>query len=168
MKKIGGVNWILKVRDLVHAPRVRDWCKLPYPNHPHGCPNYGTNEHRLVDGCPPYSCYVTKKFNLNRPLYMVFSEFDLQAYVHRKKLQHPDRTDRQIRCVLYWQGTSKKQLRERVSYAISVLKTDAFSFAPESLGVNVYTTCLRSGLKLELIRKLKTCRHIALLGWEGI
>lgn len=166
MKEVERVNWILKVRKLVHAPRVRDWCKLPYPNHPHGCPNYGQNKHRLIDGCPPYSCYVTEKFDVDRPLYIVFSEFDLQAYVYRKKLQHPNRTDKQVRCVLYWQGISKAQLRRRFDYAVSILKTDAFAFAPESLGVNVYVTCLKSGLKLEPIKKLKLCRHIALLGWR--
>ncbi|KKK81159.1 hypothetical protein LCGC14_2816310, partial [marine sediment metagenome] len=33
---------ILEVtNDLIIDHRAREWCKLPYPNHPRGCPNYG-------------------------------------------------------------------------------------------------------------------------------
>ena len=37
-----------EVVEVVVDYRARDWCRLPYPDHPRGCPNFG----RRAD-CPP-------------------------------------------------------------------------------------------------------------------
>ncbi len=65
---------------------------------------------------------------------------------------------------MYWQGTSRKQLRERVAIAKNEKETNITLYCPEAHGVNVYASAKKSGLKLERIKDLKICRHVALLG----
>jgi len=151
--------FILPVSRLVISDQVGEWCKLPYPGHLKGCPNYG-----VAERCPPLAPHVTDYFDTSRPLYLVHSEFDLTGHQQRMKEAHPVWTDRQCRCVLYWQPKSRKQLKERAAEAMRLLGLDAMAWVPEAMGVNVYATARTSGLILERIRDLKTCRHVALVG----
>lgn len=151
--------WVLPVRRLVHSRRVKAWCGLPYPGHPKGCPNIGRDEK-----CPPQSPYITEVIDTTREMFLVHSEFDLQAHVNKMKAKHPDWSDRRCRCVLYWQPRSKKQLKERTARAMRLLGLPVVAMLPESLGVNVYATARASGLKLEKIKQLKTNRHVAIIG----
>lgn len=153
--------WIHRVEpgNLILSNDVGDWCRLPYPNHPKGCPKYGQSE-----GCPPRAPKVENVFDLSKPLFLINSEFDLAAHVERMRLAHPEWSDRQLRNVLYWQGTSRKQLKKRVKQAAELVGADTFAMVPEAMGVNVYATAMLSGLKLERIKGLKTCRHVALIG----
>lgn len=151
----------IEILSLVSSDKTGQWCQIPYPNHPKGCPNYGKRDH-----CPPLAIKLTNILDLSRPLYLVHSEFDLLRHVEKMKARHPHWTDRQLKNVLYWQGTSRKQLKERVKIAQYVTSCNIVSYCPEGQGINVYATCAKSGLKLEKIRYLKTCRHIALLGFR--
>lgn len=160
MRRYYSYPWIFSVRRLVHKPEVCDWCRLPYPGHPKGCPNYGKQIK-----CPPQAPYVTEVFDTSRPLYLVHSEFDLTGHINRMQELHPSWSAKQLRCVLYWQNSSRKQLRERVSLAMNILGTTVYHTMAEALGVNLYATCQLSGLKLEKIKDLKTNRHVALLGY---
>jgi len=151
--------YIIPVARLVLSSQVGAWCKIPYPGHPKGCPNYGTE-----DRCPPHAPHVSEYFDTSRQLYIVHSEFDLSGHQERMQEAHPQWSDRQCRCVLYWQPRSRKQLKERAAQAMKSLGLDAMAWVPEAMGVNVYATCKLSGLHLEQIRNLKTCRHVALIG----
>ena len=151
---------IYPIKDLVHHPKVRDWCGLPYPNHPKGCPNFNIDKEK----CPPNAPYVTDVFDLEKPLYFVHSEFDLAGHAEKMKIRHPNWTERQCRNVLYWQNTSRKQAKERAILAMEFTRSKKFTLMPEALGVNVYVTGRWCGLKLEMIDGLKICRHVALLG----
>lgn len=155
--------WILEVKKLVVNLAARRWCGLSYPGHPKGCPNY--NDSTKLH-CPPFCDVINMIFDLSKPVYIVFSEFDLEKHVKHMKEKHPNWSDRQLRNVLYWQNRSRKQLRVRVIVAMNLLKTTASTFVPEANGVNVYATCFLSGLKLEKIKNLKMCHHIALLGFK--
>lgn len=152
---------IVSVKKLIHYLKVKDWCALPYPGHPKGCPNYGKKEK-----CPPQSPYVTDIFDLTKKLYFVYSEFDLAAHMEEMKQRHPHWTERQLRNVLYWQNTSKKEARGLAQKAMRSLKADVYTLMGESLGVHLYATCRLSGLKLEKIKGLKVCHHVALIGWK--
>lgn len=57
-------------------------------------------------------------------------------------------------------------MRDRASIARYELGTNIMLTCPEGHGVNVYVTARVNGLKLERIRGLKTCRHVALLGFR--
>lgn len=153
--------WIHRVEteDLIRSDNVGNWCRLPYPNHPKGCPKYGKS-----DDCPPRAPDVWEVFDGGRPLFFVHSEFDLAAHVAKRRAKFPEASELQLRNVYYWQQTSRKQLRGRVKQAAELLGPDTFAMVPEAMGVNVYATAMLSGLKLERIKGLKTCRHVALIG----
>ena len=156
-------NWIVPIKKLITSKRTGDWCKLPYPNHPKGCPNYGMSKR-----CPPQAPMVDEYFDLSKPLYFIHSEFDFTAHVKKMRMKHPEWSDRQCQCVLYWQGTSRKQMKERVAKAVWELGTTASTSCPEAMGVNVYATAKLNGLNLDRIRHLKTCRHITLIGSKSL
>lgn len=153
------MSFVFPVARLVLSNRVGEWCRMPYPGHPKGCPNYGK-----ADRCPPQAPHVSDYFDIAKPLYLVHSEFDLAGHQGMMQTAHPAWTDRQCRCVLYWQPKSRKQLKERAGDAMRLLGLDGMAWVPEAMGVNVYATARLSGLILERIRDLKTCRHVALIG----
>ena len=138
---------------------MREWCRLTYPGHPVGCPNYG----RYVK-CPPNSPFVEEILDVNKEMFLVHSEFNLQAHVDNMKAKHPNWTDKQLRNVLYWQRTSKNQMYERSLEFAKENNFDMLIFMGESVGINMYKTCRLSGLKLEPIKNLKICRHVAVIG----
>ncbi len=155
------MEFLYRVKRLVISDQAGKWCRIPYPNHKHGCPKYGDDG----GACPPSAVPVGEVLNLDAPMYLVHSEFNLQAQVERMKSKHPKWSDLQARCVLYWQDTSRKQMRFRSQLARQRTGTNVALFCPEGRGVNVYATARISGLHLERIRDLKTCRHVALLGF---
>jgi hypothetical protein len=155
-------SYVYPVKRLVMA-NTAPWCKIKYPGHRHGCPNYDSPKH---PECPPRAPKVEKFFNLDRPLYLVHSEFNLEAWAARMQGKHIFMSDRQARCCLYWQRQSRTELKDRIWMA-SVWKKAAslprISTCPEGMGVNVYVTARLAGLKLEKIDGLNTCRHVALI-----
>lgn len=152
-------GWIYPVERLVLSDSVGEWCKLPYPGHPKGCPKYGE-----ADRCPPHAPRAGDYFDLQKPLWLVHSEFDLAGHAARMGALHPKWSDRQRRCVLYWQPKSRKQLMARLLEAREILGFTATATTPEAMGVNIYATARLSGLELERIRHLSTCKHVALVG----
>jgi len=107
---------------------------------------------------------IDEVIDVNRPVYLVYSEYDLESHVGKMRQRHPNWSDRQCRCVLYWQGASKKLLKQEVKKAAFETKSIKIITKPEAMGVNVYATCRLSGLRLERIEGLKICRHVALIG----
>jgi hypothetical protein len=97
-------------------------------------------------------------------MYLVYSEFDLGAHIEKMKAAHPEWSDKQCRCVLYWQGASKKLLKGEIKKAVKETGLKIVVDKPEGVGVNVYATCFKSGLRLERIKGLKICRHVAIIG----
>lgn len=152
---------IIQAVRIITSHKTGDWCQYRYPNHPKGCPNYGR------DGCPPDAPFITEVMDLRRPVYIAFSEFNLDAHAIRMQFKHPAWTERQCKNVLYWQGISRKQMRQRAKIAQFYGGGDVVLTCPEAHGVNVYATCFYSGLKLQKIKKLTTCRHVALIGFRS-
>lgn len=154
-------EWIIEIKKLVISNQVGDWCKLPYPGHKKGCPNYGK-----TDRCPPNAPHVSVYFDLSKPLYFIHSEFDLKTHEKKMKVGHPGWSNRQCRCLLYWQGSSRKQMNQRVYSAIDILGTNRHTTCPEAMGVNVFVTAKNSGLTLDKTRHINTARHITLMGYK--
>jgi len=151
---------IIEVDRVYHNRKTGQWCKIPYPNHPKGCPKYGE------DDCPPNTPFITEVLDLRRPTYIAFSEFNLHAHVETMRSKYPLWSERQLRNVLYWQNTSRKQMRQRARIARFIRGADIIIECPEGMGVNVYVTCYKSGMPLQRIRNLTLCRHIALIGFR--
>lgn len=106
-------------------------------------------------------------FDLSMPLYFAHSEFDLEADIKRRKKMTPGQTERQYRCVLYWQGSSRRQMRGRAKAAMWTFGLNEITECPEGMGVNVYATARKHGLTLDRIRGLKVCRHVSLMGTKA-
>lgn len=151
---------IIEAIRIIHSRKTGEWCQIPYHGHPKGCPKYGQR------GCPPGAPFITELMDLKRPVYIAFSEFNLAAHISKKRAKFPRWTERQLRNVLYWQGTSRKQMKQRAKIAQLYSGGGVVLTCPEAHGVNVYATCLYSGLKLQKIRYLSVCHHIALVGFS--
>jgi len=134
--------------------RSRDWCKLPYPSHPKGCPNYGKKE-----TCPPKA----PLFNniVKPPFVLVGVKFDLLVWTKQMKKKHSDWSDRQLRCCLYWQGKVRKRLREECEKVVT--ESDVILYTPEANGVNVFETCKYVNIQLKRNPKVFVWK-IAIIG----
>lgn len=152
-------EYIIPVKRIVLSSKTGDWCRLPYPGHPKGCPNYGKSSK-----CPPKAPTLLDYFDFNRPVYLVVAEFDLQTQIKKMAALHPDWSNRQCRCVLYWQGTVRKILKERTAEAMKLLNATAATACPEGMGLNVFATARLAGLKMDKTRRVITDHHIALIG----
>jgi len=160
---------VIKLEKLIITHRTWRWCQLSYPGHPKGCQNYGKKQ-----GCPPDVSMIDEVLDMEKPYYFIYSEFDLAAHEKRMKEKHPKWSDKQARCVLYWQGAARKKLRRAIRdfylNCKDIINSSGVRYphmiweCPEAYGVNVYATAAAHGLKLERIKGLKICRHVALVG----
>lgn len=156
-------TWVLPIHSLRQGD-THDWCDVPYPGHPKGCPNSSPSGWTHCGN--PDGLSIDKVMDLSRPMYIVYNEFDLAGHAAKMKEAHPLWTERQCRCVLYWQGKSRAQLKARIKEARSLIQpTPNVVVSGENFGVNLYATCLQHGLKLDPIRTLGVCRHMVILGY---
>lgn len=137
--------------------QVRSLCVRPYPLHPKGCPNVGK-----CDRCPPEAPLFGEVFDLTRQVYAIVNEFDLARHVKRMAVKNPAWSERQLACVLYWQGTARKQLNAKIQAALDHFPGYVATWCPEGMGVNVTETLAAVGIDLEWPPK-QIARQVALL-----
>ena len=111
-----------------------DLCRLKYPNHSNGCPNYGKKV-----GCPPTASHLYTLIDSSL-VFVIWNVFPFGQHVQRMRSKHPDWSERQVRCCLYWQGKARKQLRMEVDNFLSVHRNMYIVQCPEACGVNVTAT----------------------------
>lgn len=130
----------IPLTEVVYDKRARDgtWCCLPYPNHPKGCPNFP----KCMKDRPDFKTLPNKKW------IAVLEKFDLKAHAERMKEKHPKWSERQARCVLYWQNSLRKRLREKAMKLYYPLRGDIFLDIPEANGINVFATMAKHGIYL--------------------
>lgn len=155
------MRYIFKV-DPVIDRRITNLCKRPYYNHPKGCPNYNKK-----DGCPPNSQLYNEVYDLSKPVYAIINRFDLASHVGRMRTLHPEWSDRQLYCVLYWQGTARKQLQVHIDKFLANVHSGfgkiGIETCPEAMGVNVIKTMRQVGVQLKF-PVTDMCIHVALAG----
>ena len=125
--------------------KARDWCRLPYPGHPNGCPNVGNRF-----DCPPHAPLVGDHFDLQQQMWMVIEPFNLADHQRRMLARHPNWTDRQTRNVLYWQGGVKARLKEAARRCAWEYPGSIVTLCPEAMGVNVIATLQRQGVGIKV------------------
>ena len=135
---------------------------MPYPDHPKGCPNYGKRKE-----CPPTAPLVQDYIDLEQPHWFIIQKYDLNAHVQRMKVKHPHWSDRQARCVLYWQGAVKGMLSKACKQFIKEHPGLISTLIPEAMGVNVIATAIRMGIPIKA-RPDGTIYKIALVGHPPI
>jgi len=155
---------IVKIDEVDINLRAREWCKLPYPNHPNGCPNYSVRE-----DCPPKAPIWNEYIEC--PCILVGLKFNLKEWIENMKAKHPNWSERQCKCCLYWQGKVRKELRNICNKIKGKDESLFISYTPEAMGVQVINTAVKAGLdvkvkpkdyvwKIAIIGKLKNCNKV--------
>lgn len=137
--------------------KTREWCKLPYPDHPKGCPNYNNK-----DGCPPSAPYISEVADLSKPVLFAIVTFDLQSHIQKMLEVNPNWSERQARCCLYWQNGIRKELIDYSKYVCFLNPGTVYDICPEAKGVNVIKTVLKARGQIE-INPTKFVRKISLI-----
>lgn len=151
---------IIEVKPVVIRP-IHSLCVRPYPNHKKGCPNYGRKK-----GCPPGVPMFDSFYDLSRPIYAIYNIFDFKGHVDRMRAKHPDWSKRQLECCLYWQGTARKKLKERIEIFKRLAgERYVVNAVPEAMGVNVTETMKRVGVELEW-PPINVAHQVAMAGME--
>jgi len=138
-------------------PIFQSMCKQSYYNHPRGCPNYNKKK-----GCPPKQKLLFDIFY--RDLYLIYTEFDLKSHVNKLRKIHPNWTERQLHCCLYWQGKVRKYLNKEIELFKANMPKHKVTDCPEAMGVNVTDLMLdNAGISLEWPPKI-TVYKVAVAG----
>ena len=108
-----------------------DYCRLPYPKHPLGCPNIDTL--RSLDGFPAYlkpwvirecptsdpgrNILIDQIFDLTKPSYLIITEYPVgqdaeYQRTHSQKLQ----TVAQWYNIRYWQDRARRKIYDEVEH----------------------------------------------------
>lgn len=138
----------------------RSLCVKPYKNHKKGCPNYG----KKAD-CPPTVPMFDQIFDVTKPVYAIFSTYDLFSHTEKMRSNHPNWTETQLLNVLYWQGTARKYLKEKINDFTLIYREKGYytTTSPEAMGVDVTATLKNVGIELEWPAR-KTVYKIAFAG----
>lgn len=125
-------------------PRIQGLCRTPYPRHPKGCPNYGRKP-----GCPPGVPMFDSLYDCSQPVFAVVSSFDLGGHARAMMKRHPQWSEAQLYCLLYWQPRARKTHRKEVAEFLETVNGYVSIPVPEAYGVNVTETLRRVGIDLE-------------------
>ena len=168
---------ILRVKrnSILFTPKTHIWCTLPYPGHKNGCPNYDKNPL-----CPPNIKTMEKYLSGYSFFYLIYAIFNIFEYKNYMLNKHPDWSDRQARCLLYWQNSVKKILKNFIinlfsnnpDYSIylfgsgsgdriPILKQDKI-YSMEAAGINVIQTLINNNVEIE-VKPKKLIRLVNLL-----
>ncbi|MCX6746934.1 MAG: hypothetical protein NTU63_02245 [Candidatus Pacearchaeota archaeon] len=123
---------------------AKKFCCLPYPNHPKGCPNY-----RKKEGCPPNIPRLEEALDLNKEIYLIYTEFNIGEHAERMKRLHSDWSDKQIYCCLYWQPKARKMQRQEEEKSKKEKGINLILTSPEAMGINLVSFMNKIGVKLE-------------------
>ena len=129
-------------------------CRLPYPNHFQGCPNWA---HK--DGCPPHTKPFLALFEPS--VYLAIARLDFAEYLRLKKNLHPNWTERALRNPRHWQGHLRAALKNFLSQNEIPPGYQIITNA-EAMGINLFETCINAGFSLERDPQKYVC-HINLL-----
>lgn len=138
---------VIKVNPVMLTEPVEKLCAKPYYNHLKGCPNFGKKK-----GCPPNQKRYDKAYDLNEPVMAIYNIFAFGDHVRKMRMLHPDWSQRQVECCLYWQGKARKQLKEIIELFqfANVGRFYSIEMVPEALGVNVTQTIIDAKVSFRL------------------
>lgn len=135
---------ILDVTNKLHINyRAREWCLLPYPGHPKGCPNYGKKW-----CCPPKAKLLGDWLGDYKKAMLICVEFNLKEHQEKMLERHPHWSLRQARCLLYWQARVNKKLEE-ATWRFAPDTLNGVTYCPEAMGLNVIATAQAAGLPIK-------------------
>ena len=137
------MDYFAEVKPIIDLS-VRELCHKPYKGHPKGCPNFNKRW-----SCPPKCKTIDKLLDLSKPDYAIYNIFDFKSHVNRMKEKHPNWTQRQLECCLYWQPRARKELKNKIKLFLQNHQGYRISYVPEGQGVNITATMANVGIQLE-------------------
>jgi len=134
------ITYDSKVTPVMLYTAAGDLCCKPYPGHHLGCPNYGKKT-----GCPPMPRWG-QVFSTAYPGFVIINRFNFADHVAKMKDLHPNMTEKQLKCCLYWQQTARKELKEGIKSFYDLWESVYFvTTCPEAYGVNIGDTVKQLG-----------------------
>jgi hypothetical protein len=125
--------------EIAYEPGVRRYCRFPYKNHPNGCPNWG-----VVEGCPPNVRNFVDVYR-DKVIFAALG-FYIPDYLKVRREVHADWGNDALLNLRHWQNGLNKDLRIFAGEKTPV--GYVMERCPEAMGVNIFETCSRAGLKL--------------------
>jgi len=119
-------------------------CVKPYPGHPKGCPNWNKKQ-----GCPPQAPKIYETLDLSETVYVIYNVFNIGQHARRMLELHPQWSERQCYCCLYWQPKARKQLQTNIRFFLADHPKQKIITCPEAQGVNLTATMKKIGVDLE-------------------
>jgi len=135
--------------------KVRDYCRLPYPGHPEGCPHFGKREE-----CPPQAPLIEHFIDLSKPHYLIIVKLNCDHAIEREKPHNPSKE----RYWLDWELHAESVLEKHVQKFQKNHLGTVFTLHPSAVGVDVFKTAQNMGIPLEPAPQ-KTFHKIALIGY---
>jgi len=134
------------IRHTCSSPR--SLCICPYEGNKKGCPNYNKRK-----DCPPLVPMFDNYYDMTKPIYAIYEIFNLVEQKQRMKDKHPEWTDKQCGCCLYWQAGVRKRLKENIKEFRDSIKENNindydYTLTPEAMGVDMKQTMLNVGIEL--------------------
>lgn len=124
--------------------RAREWCKLPYPGHPNGCPNWNKSPN-----CPPFVAKAQENFDFENRHWFVVVEFNLAAHRAEMAKKHAHWSIRQCNCCLYWQNKIRSKLKKICNDFLLKMPGYTYTLLPEAMGINVFKTARTHGINIK-------------------
>jgi hypothetical protein len=141
---------IIKLKKIFFVNDPSALCRLPYPGHPKGCPNWNRSPN-----CPPKAQRIEEEYDLSKASYFVIQPFDIASQKEKMKALHPNWSDKKCACCLYWQNGVRKKLTVGVYafkqklYAANWGYSFDYELIPEAMGIDVFETAHYHGLSIE-------------------
>lgn len=156
--------------DIIRYREVKCLCSYEYRGHKKGCPN--------IEFCKKIPFFEDINECNKKHYYLLYAEFDFKKYKYLRYLEHKNWTGNQIRCLLYWQRSVIKNLKDKIEEIYSNNNSENFyvlgcgsgfklSFqnnvhSMESTGINVFSTLKLNKIEYE-IKPQKIIRLCSLL-----
>lgn len=136
-------DFYAKVKPVIDR-NMRKLCVRPYPLHKKGCPNFNRKE-----GCPPNCKDIDEILDFKKNIYVIYNKYHFGKHKARMRRLHPNWSKRQVECCLYWQGTARKQLKDKIKVFLHLFPRSTIVACPEASGTNLTATMEQIGIKLE-------------------
>jgi predicted metal-binding protein len=133
----------INIQDLEISREYQCMCLKKSNSFRNGCPNYGKRE-----GCPPRNLFH-EEYNLNEPIYLIATDFDLTQQTNKIRRAHPDWTEKAIYNPRYWQNTARKTHLSEISNFLKENPNYTIERSPEGAGINIDKLCSSYGINLE-------------------
>ena len=157
----------IDVDTIIYYPEVyEELCHYPYPNHPKGCPNKEKCESLNV---PDFGTILD--YGKFTKFYLIYLIFDFKQYKKIRKKEKPDffNTNERLKCVLYYQGSLKKIIKNYFEYLTKLnpsfyvlgcgsgfkLSFQKQVASMEAVGINVFSTLKLNKINFEIKPKNK-------------